>query len=64
MALLIAILLALNIQINPALTIDEIKEQYTAQYDEAQQIMNNNEYFVGSDGNIVIVDQDGDATRQ
>lgn len=56
MELLIAILLALRVLIQPEMTTEQIKEKYPADYEHAQTIIETHAYHFDETTGIVIVE--------
>ena len=58
MNLLVAILFALKINVDPAWTERDLKAKDPINYDRAVKIRDNNQYKIGSNG-VIIIDETG-----
>ncbi len=59
MELLIAILFALNVFVEPEKTMDELKAEHTAEVAHAEAIINSHHYRVNPETGIIIIDETG-----
>lgn len=58
MELLIAILFAMRLWIDPSLSETQIKDKYPTEYNQAENIISTNSYHIDESTGIVIIDTD------
>ena len=58
MDLLIAILFALKVYVDPSMSMEDIKRKNPLELDRAVKIMDNNLYHIGTNG-VIIIDETG-----